>query len=378
MLSLDVIALPAEEDPRHWILYNVFTRTCLGVDSRAFAWLATPPSSEGDVLLIWNIGWFSNEEGTMADPTRFRRTVREWGEPKQVSYQAFIEACKKELLIIPDEATYRQRFTRKHSPVDGRHFGNFHDQIGAHLLMRMRAQPSSWWLKQKFTEDLSAIRSDNLYGQVQERFLRNYLPRRLNQGAEVLDLGCGIGFYSNFMAEQGCHVLGIDPNKDYIAIAKRQGLPGTHFEVRDIGKPGALDQLSDHSFDYVFIQDTLLFYFIPISHNDSPDLAILLSDLYRGLKPGGLLISIEPHPTYYLAPWLGNESTPFTIVTEHRQRRFSTVPTTAEFTNAILHGGFELKCIKDLYPDTSLSTRDCAFANEFPLWTLMEFAKPQA
>jgi SAM-dependent methyltransferase len=154
-------------------------------------------------------------------------------------------------------------------------------------------------------------------------------------------------------------------------------VPGTRFEVRDIGQPGALNELSEQSFDYVFIQDTLLFYFIPIGHSDSQNLTVLLSDLFRVLKPGGLLISIEPHPTYYLAPWLGNKTMPFTIVTEHRQRRFSTVPTAAEFTNAILKGGLKLERMEDLYPETKTSTREIGFAHEFPLWTLMEFAKPK-
>jgi SAM-dependent methyltransferase len=381
MLSLDVICLPAEGFCDRWILYNVFTRTCLGVDARAFSWLASSVTVAEGEIPIWLVGWFSHAEGTMADPTRIRRSPAEWGEPKMVSYSGFLEICRKSWLLLEDDEVYQKRFARKSTPLDAQHFGNFHDQLGFHLLVERRISPSVWWLEQKFSSDLKSVRSDNLYGQVQEPFLRNYFGCRVRKAMRALDLGCGIGFFSNLMAEAGCTVLGIDPNKEYIQLAQKNAHPGASFEVRSIGLPGDLDALSNESFDLIFIQDALLFYFIKVSGNDTQELDVLLNDVHRLLKPEGSLISVEPSPIYYLSPWLGDPHRPFTIVTEHRHRRFSTVPNPATHIQAILRKGFRLADIEDLYPSEHLDLKEdrgVIFAREFPLWTLLEFLKVKA
>jgi hypothetical protein len=139
-----------------------------------------------------------------------------------------------------------------------------------------------------------------------------------------------------------------------------------------------LNGLSDESFDLVFIQDALLFYFIRVSPSDTQRLDVLLNDVYRLLKLDGSLISVEPNPVYYLSPWLGGIHRPFTVVTEHRYRGFSTVPNSTTFIKAILQSGFRLTNIEDLYPPEHLNLKEdrgVAFAMEFPLWTLLEFLK---
>jgi len=53
--------------------------------------------------------------------------------------------------------------------------------------------------------------------------------------AEVLDIGCGGGQDSKFLADNGCSVLGIDVSKEMIKLAKKFA-PKMNFKIADIMK----------------------------------------------------------------------------------------------------------------------------------------------
>src|SRR5262245_32401969 len=48
------------------------------------------------------------------------------------------------------------------------------------------------------------------------------LDRYARPGALALDMGCGSGIFSFYLAEKGCRVVGIDGAADMVALCERQ------------------------------------------------------------------------------------------------------------------------------------------------------------
>lgn len=98
----------------------------------------------------------------------------------------------------------------------------------------------------------------------------------------VLDVGCGLGGVSRFTADRyGCHVTGIDLTKEYVqtglVMNKWVGLQNrVQFEI---GNATEL-QKPDASFDTAYMMHVGM---------NIPDKHQLAQELYRVLKPGGLL-----------------------------------------------------------------------------------------
>lgn len=131
----------------------------------------------------------------------------------------------------------------------------------------------------------------------------------IGAGAHVLDLGCGIGGASRFLAERGCRVTGVDLTPEFIEVAReltrRCGLAGRiEFRVAN-----ALDlPFPDASFDHVW------------SHNvtmNIADKAGFAREAARVLKPGGRFSCAEVErgpaaggPNFPL-PWASEPSSSF-------------------------------------------------------------------
>jgi len=386
MMPSSVIAFP--EKNNCWILMNTFSRTCLAVDSSAMKILHDVCNLTLDELYlkyknenwdIWDIEWFSNEKGLLADPTRYKRKKEDWSSKKSVKIQELIQQFYKHFLVIDNETEYLRRFQNKTSLLDVEHFGNFHQQLGQHLMLSKRENSSKWWVKQKFNEDFTSLKN-NLYNAIQGNFLKTYFEQKFHSGDKVVDFGCGVGFYSNMIAKCGASVLGIDPNEDYVEIAKKNADKGTRFEVINIGVKGKLDTIPTASADYVFMSDALLFYFVPITENLKPDIQILFNDIRRILKPDGLFINLEPHYIFWLLPWLGHEDKPYTILTEYIHKTFGVTPTISQLIQSYSRGGFEVTWMEELTPDRSFESvdkRGYNFACQFPLWHIFEL-KPKS
>jgi len=241
----DVLVLP-ERDGR-WIVMNVFARSCLGVETAALAVLRAAESGTLEELMVklghekyrvWDIYYFSNQEGLLADPTRYVRDVKAWGEGKSVGVEDLIKAFKKYSLLIDDETRYRARFGSKKNLLDGEHFGTFHQQLGQHLATSLRQSPGQWWVRQKFNEQGTAV-LNNLYGAIQGEYLKSYFCRKFPAGSRVVDVGCGTGYYSQLIAAAGANVVGVDPNAEYIQKARSRQQSGARFETAPIGTAGA-------------------------------------------------------------------------------------------------------------------------------------------
>jgi SAM-dependent methyltransferase len=362
MLPKDVIFLP--EGPDRWVAMNVFARTSFGISGDVFRFLGNP-DTDGP-FKCWRIEYFSNEDGLLADPTRYRRN--DW-EEVSLSREELIAELTRHCILIEDEATYRARFASKRHLLDHEHFGNFHQQHGQHMALVKKQNAADWWMRQKFNDDQLGVRRDTLYGAIQSSFLEGYFRERIRSGMDVLDIGCGTGVYSGMMAQQGANVVGLDPSEEYLKVAH---MANPCIDLRTMTS-GTLD-IPDASMDLVFISDALLFYFVPFCPSKN-DISAMLGEIKRVLKPKGSFVSLEPHGAFYLMPWLGDADRPFTVLTEYMNKSFGIVPPLSWLIKQFTKAGLAITDMRELVPAEyfkEIDPRGYHFAKEFPLWHLFE------
>jgi SAM-dependent methyltransferase len=99
-------------------------------------------------------------------------------------------------------------------------------------------------------------------------------------GARILDLACGKGRYSIYLANKGFDVTGVDLSPGSIAIARQYEQDQLHFFTHDMREP-----FRPGHFDYVFNFFTSFGYF----EEQEDDLRVLQS-VRSDLKPGGTFV----------------------------------------------------------------------------------------
>lgn len=108
----------------------------------------------------------------------------------------------------------------------------------------------------------------------------------LNEGSKVLDLACGVGSTSFYLAKKyKCKITGIDISNSMINIAKSK-LAGSNYSKNISFQPADALKMPfpDNSFDVVIAQA----FFILIDNKVNA-----LKEIYRVLKPGGFFGSLE-------------------------------------------------------------------------------------
>jgi ubiquinone/menaquinone biosynthesis C-methylase UbiE len=115
--------------------------------------------------------------------------------------------------------------------------------------------------------------------------LRALLPDL--RGRNVLDLGCGFGWFCRWARQQGAaHVLGIDVSKKMLARAKETtDLPFITYTKADMEHL----ELQPKSFDLVY--SSLALHYVD-------NLRGLMSQVYRSLVPSGALVFSVEHPIF--------------------------------------------------------------------------------
>ena len=112
--------------------------------------------------------------------------------------------------------------------------------------------------------------------------VRHGLQRFISEGARVLDLGCGHGYFINAVQARERHALDAEP-------AMKAFLdPAVLFHAGDVRD---LSGFADGSLDAVFASNLL-------EHLDHDDAARLLGSVRRILAPGGRLILLQPNFKY--------------------------------------------------------------------------------
>jgi SAM-dependent methyltransferase len=160
----------------------------------------------------------------------------------------------------------------------------------------------------------------------------------------VLDLGCGEGRVSRELKQLGYDVVGVE-GSETLAAAAREADPDFEVHVADAGAI----PLGDDSFDLVVASLMLM---------NVDDLAKILDEVARVLRPGGALVASLPHPVNSLGdagPNVGyfNEVRYSEMLTEgdawltlHETHR----PLSA-YTEALADRGFVIERLVEPQPD---------------------------
>jgi malonyl-CoA O-methyltransferase len=165
------------------------------------------------------------------------------------------------------------------------------------------------------------------------------------RGLSVLDLGCGTGRHSIWLAAAGATVTAIDFSEGMLAEArKKPGAESVRFLSHDLHNPLPFD---GGSFDVVVSG-------LVLEHLN--DLNSFFADAYRILKPGGSAVISAMHPAMFLR---GVQAQFHDPDSKEIIQPGSIPHSIADFVMASLKVGFQLKDIREVAPHTE-------FAQHYP------------
>ena len=141
----------------------------------------------------------------------------------------------------------------------------------------------------------------------------------------ALDAACGTGRHAAYLASRGHSVIGVDGSPQMLAFAKAK-LPGADFRQGDLR---ALP-VADHAVDLVTVS-------LALSH--VPDLAPVLAEFARVLRPGGHLVIADSRMDYPMVLKLPDGS--YGYMPQY-------VRNTSEYLTAALPLGFEVRHCEEL------------------------------
>jgi 2-polyprenyl-3-methyl-5-hydroxy-6-metoxy-1,4-benzoquinol methylase len=187
-------------------------------------------------------------------------------------------------------------------------------------------------------------------------------------GKQVVDLGCGFGWASRWMAGQGAaSVLGLDLSENMINRARRDTSESAI--TYDITNLETLE-LPQAQFDLAY--SALAFHYVR-------DFARLVRMVHTALKPGGDFVFTIEHPIFMAAAhphWIededGRKTWPvngYSVEGERRTDWFAkgvvkyhrTIATTL---NSLITSGFTIREIKEFYPTAEQIAEVPALAEE--------------
>lgn len=143
-----------------------------------------------------------------------------------------------------------------------------------------------------------------------ERMMR-LLGEVLRPGCEVLDAGCGSGFFSNYFIQQECNVTSLDYSDSALEITRRltDGRSKAYLKA-DLLDPQFGEQYAG-KFDLIFTDGLF-------EHFSAENQAKIMNNFKRVKRPDGIIVTFVPHRYSWwtlVRPWVmpGIHETPFTL-----------------------------------------------------------------
>jgi 2-polyprenyl-3-methyl-5-hydroxy-6-metoxy-1,4-benzoquinol methylase len=167
---------------------------------------------------------------------------------------------------------------------------------GFKALLKNRMKRDDLYCTEEFWDSKATQCDGNIYAMWPNKYLNSYyhreqialltkhLPDNIS-GTRILDVGCGTGRISRYLAERGATIVGTDFSAHAIAIAKIQS-PGSNpsYKVQSIFE---LDE--EENFDIVVVVGVLA-----VACRDRTDLLNALSRVRNAVKPDGKIFLLEP------------------------------------------------------------------------------------
>lgn len=155
------------------------------------------------------------------------------------------------------------------------------EQLRASALIRPFLHMEKDWFKSWFDSPYYHI----LYRDRDDREAKLFMDKLVNYlqpnpRSRILDMPCGKGRHSRFLASYDFDVTGVDLSPESIKEAKEFESVNLHFEVHDMREPFKLNH-----FHYVFNLFTSFGYFDTLEENLE-----VLNAAYYNLVPGGILV----------------------------------------------------------------------------------------
>ena len=289
---------------------------------------------------------------------------------KSINLGDFFNLLKFLDILVSDD-DYVKKTDKKLNLFDKDHTGTFHQELGSHMLS-LKKNPEMWWVEQKFNKDLLSLRN-NQYRYVQEKFMKIFFGEDLGN-QNLLDFGCGIGYYSSFFSHRNANVIGVDPSKTYIEIAKEKhsNEDSVEYLIQSFEKHSDFESLEKDKFDIIWLSDVFLYYFVPYKETNLTA-ANLLTHLKKCLRPGGRIYIMDPHGCFHLQPYFEGRQ-PFMLLNEYKNRKYRITPSLEEVSKTVENSGLVIRKVRELAYDQNekIDGLKKPLTSEFPFWWFFE------
>jgi SAM-dependent methyltransferase len=165
------------------------------------------------------------------------------------------------------------------------------------------------------------------------------------EGLNVLDAGCGSGWYSEYLVDQGAKVTAIDVTPEMVRLTRNRLGDRISLHLADLAQP--LSFAASSEFDLVV--SALALHYLR-------DVAATIKEFHRILKSDGILVFSTHHPSKEFS--LHPEGNYFDTVLVEEQWSVGTVqfyrrPLTA-WTEALANSGFVIERLMEIEPNEDL------------------------
>lgn len=360
-----------------WLASNPRLRTHVELDAEALVVLTTGAAGQEELVWVEALARTSGYDrtqravGVTGLHTDHSGVAETRGDARKGA--ALLKLLRQHRVLIASHNEAIDMVRPLSSVLDRESMGNFHQRVGQHLVWQRQHEPWRAWQNQKFTPDGLTL-LDGAYLRIQAyHFDKYFTPERL-KGRRILDFGCGNGYFSARMADAGADVLALDNSAELLALARHNHSQKADLHFIETGSFDEVMMLVDglpaNSFDYIYLQDTLLLLLQPESGPTSQQLPDVFRAFHRLLRPMGRLCAMEPNAIFWLANRYGDPLRRYAIVTEYFQPRFNVVPTLDHLIAFMAKAGFALYGYTHPRPEATLAD---IYQSEFPIWDFYVF-----